>query len=928
MPATSGEKHEACSKALGTRARYLSWGLLDVTTHGDSDYVWQEADSFVTGVSEAVGLPPDEIANILNRYAPEQGKSQRDLWGKLNAPCHKIYCGKNLPIRSPRGTKQHYAEFARSIYVFPWIGFSLTQTMSISRRYFEALQDSKPGHRAALELALANEAKDDGFEAKGRALLAYEDGIAEGLASLLSDTAALLGGQDALFRWLDTDCPRLCRKYWTGPWKNSCEVSRAEMEKILLGVRKLCAHKPNYQFSTAEVVQEAGITATPKPEKWLASARAARAANTQKRPTDGKSPAERRVVSAHHKAQVALQLLGCNIIAAGLKNPNRPGCKAKRQAPAAILSPTWNELTRSVLSPPPLPAMSLCPSNSSLPQMPLALRSVDLVDGLGEILPPLHEAKLSDAIWRLSNDEVCGRLAKAGQRWDFILGRLNKNQASPYFDSLPPVLQALRECLGADGHTYHSKTEVDALMQTLVGGNRQRQVKLVAELMDAGLVVETTRLGGGAEPSVAWRRNIEGEAAFACSVVRHSKNGGQAEVVFGEPGTGKTEWMASRIARESKAGRKIWVGSAQNNSARSLEDRIREKYKVNQPVLSIHKAYRVPVDAEQFRHRQSGAEFAFADEFGQLDAFAAGAMAARWQEKQRIALSLGPNQLLPVGPGCVGEDLLACLRQRELPGWHCTELTGNRRSADSPAIVDFFRGIGLGEMRKAGRDLELIPIVDDISSEDFLSHAVKVAIVQRQDMRNDAEPVTCFVPFDEKGAILGAEYYRSALKRSPGFSAGELVIIREKDYATGTRKFPRGAVAKVVANNPDGTVCVKLQPPNAGQHCVVASFQKEHLRSAFCRTVHAAQGFEVDYGVVVVIPSRITDRRWLYTAVSRCRKHCIVIYSQNDWRNDLADCIARRPLRRTLLPWLLQHFSDGHVAGALTKADRPFEGGQ
>jgi len=913
MPTTSAEKHEACSKALGMRARYLSWGLLDERTQGDSDFVWQEMDPFVTGVSDAVGLPPDEIADIFNRFAPESGKARPDLWGKLNVPCRRIYCGQNLPIRSPQGAKQHYAEFARSIYIFPFHGFSLAQTLSVSRRYFDLLSKSGPS-KSAFQLALANEAKDDEFRAIGLALQNHEPDLAEGLASLLNDTAVLLGGQEPLFRWLDTDCPRLCRKFWSGPWTNSCEVSRAEMEKVLLAVRKLCAHNPNYQFSTAEITRQAGITATPRPEKWLAVAQSARAAKGQKLPVDRKSPAERQVDSAHHKTQVALKLLGCSIAATGLKNPNRPGCKAKRQAPAAILSLAWivpgSELPPSLTHPP----TSLCPSNSHK-NLPLALREVDLVDGLGEILPPLQVAKLSDAIWRLSSDEVCERLAQADPQWDFIVRHLNKAKSSLYLDSLPPALRALRECLGADGNVYHPKAQAEALVQALIDRDKRCQAKLVAELMEAGLVVDTTRLSGGSELTVAWRRNIEGEAAFACSVARLSRNGGQAEVVFGEPGTGKTEWMASRIAQEFKTGQKMYVGSAQNNSARSLEDRILAKYNINQPVLSVHKAFCVPVDAEQFRRRQSRADSAFADEFGQLDAFTAGAMAARWQAGQRITLSVGPHQLLPVGPGCVGEDLIACLLQRPLPGWHLTELTQNHRAAGSQAIVDFFRGIRLGEVRKSGPELELIPVADDISSEDFLAHAVKVAIVQRQDIRNDAEPVTCFVPFDEKGAILGATYYRSALNRQPGFNAGELVIIREKDYATGARRFPRGAVAKVVANDPDGMVRVQLVPQHAGQQAIFASFRKEHLRSAFCRTVHAAQGFEVDFGVVVVIPSQITDRRWLYTAVSRCRKRCIIIYRKSDQRDDLADCIAKIPSRRTLLPRLFQHYADGHFAG-------------
>ena len=69
----------------------------------------------------------------------------------------------------------------------------------------------------------------------------------------------------------------------------------------------------------------------------------------------------------------------------------------------------------------------------------------------------------------------------------------------------------------------------------------------------------------------------------------------------------------------------------------------------------------------------------------------------------------------------------------------------------------------------------------------------------------------------------------------------------------------------------------------------------------WCRTGHSTQGIEVDVGIIAVVPSPVTTRRWLYTAVSRCRKKCILVYS----RDGLLDCLAKDPERRTLLPTFL-----------------------
>jgi len=190
-----------------------------------------------------------------------------------------------------------------------------------------------------------------------------------------------------------------------------------------------------------------------------------------------------------------------------------------------------------------------------------------------------------------------------------------------------------------------------------------------------------------------------------------------------------------------------------------------------------------------------------------------------------------------------------------------------------------------------------------------------VTIARRNDWRDDGEPVTCFVPLDELAALPGTEYFRSALHRDSGFTVGERVIIKDNTRQTGLQRFnpkifSRGTVARVLRRKPDGNIVVQAIFPGQSERLAVAIFPPDQLRSAFCRTVHAAQGFEVNSGVVAIIPSRITDRRWLYTAVSRCRKHCTIVFRKYGQRDDLSGCIAKTPIRKTLFPRLFHLYAD------------------
>ena len=131
------------------------------------------------------------------------------------------------------------------------------------------------------------------------------------------------------------------------------------------------------------------------------------------------------------------------------------------------------------------------------------------------------------------------------------------------------------------------------------------------------------------------------------------------------------------------------------------------------------------------------------------------------------------------------------------------------------------------------------------------------------------------------------------------FRTGERLLISNAGTAARRAGLRNGDEVVVAADNDHGH--------NPNYHIQVLARGKlvfvtmREVRRASCRTGHGAQGMEADVVVIALIPSRLSTRRWLYTAASRARKKCILVCT----REALKQCIANNPKRRTLLPNLL-----------------------
>jgi hypothetical protein len=129
--------------------------------------------------------------------------------------------------------------------------------------------------------------------------------------------------------------------------------------------------------------------------------------------------------------------------------------------------------------------------------------------------------------------------------------------------------------------------------------------------------------------------------------------------------------------------------------------------------------------------------------------------------------------------------------------------------------------------------------------------------------------------------------------------AGQRMMVVNVEQSAATAGLRKGdevivAVASSEGYNPKALIQVWV-----GGH--VVGVAKNEIDFARCRTGHKTQGIECGVGVVGLVESKVATRRWLYTAVSRCRKRCVLVCTPERLRQ----CLANNPQRRTLLTKLL-----------------------
>ena len=462
------------------------------------------------------------------------------------------------------------------------------------------------------------------------------------------------------------------------------------------------------------------------------------------------------------------------------------------------------------------------------------------------------------------------------------------------------LLELVRAHLSADGHVYHASSDLYELLQVACGV--KDFVLTLHWLLVTRLVLSVNAWVPAKGDWVGWADYVRGELRFAWQVVGQGANGGSVEVISGAPGTGKTQTLADELLAARKAKLVSRVGSATHISAHQLRERMKNRVAVD----TIHTAYNITPRHQKKRFVALDADVFAGDEMGQLDCDTAGQMAMAWAPGKRVLLTVGPGQNLPVGPGAVGENLVDWLAANpKVTGVKGTPLKENHRTSNLLAggIVDFFEHVHLGKLPATpGPGMEVL----------YLDNEFQVI----QQAAQLAANMTDFMVFCPRHTdVFRVNNGISLLKRASAgilnttifdFHKGEEMVVVDAGPLASSYGMKNGHVVKVyedakTGGNPTDRIHVIFTAPDGSK--LVGWITLEEVDWPWCRTGHAAQGVECNTGIVVVTKSLVTNRRWIYTAVSRCRNRCILLCE----RETLENCMKpeNNPDRHTLLPVFL-----------------------
>jgi exodeoxyribonuclease V alpha subunit len=259
------------------------------------------------------------------------------------------------------------------------------------------------------------------------------------------------------------------------------------------------------------------------------------------------------------------------------------------------------------------------------------------------------------------------------------------------------------------------------------------------------------------------------------------------------------------------------------------------------------------------------------------------------EEGTRVILVGDTDQLPPVGPGNFLRDLISsgvipCAElttiKRQNPGLiirSCHEIRAGRPlPPDSHTITNLNGSLPAG-------DLVFVRRTDPLEIQSAILHLVTETLPKMG--FNALRDVQILSPYREKtdlscqalNALLQDHFTVPEPGRKLSFRTGDKVIQCRNDYELGLINGDVGFVQKIQRFGNSSIYTVHFDSP---ERVVDIPAGDNDLQLAYTITCHKFQGSELD---VIIIPLHpvfgdwFVQRNWLYTAISRARKLCVLV---------------------------------------------------
>jgi exodeoxyribonuclease V alpha subunit len=349
----------------------------------------------------------------------------------------------------------------------------------------------------------------------------------------------------------------------------------------------------------------------------------------------------------------------------------------------------------------------------------------------------------------------------------------------------------------------------------------------------------------------------------------------QVFVLTGAPGTGKTFTIKRIIDSFPKS--RVALAAPTGKAAKRIFEESGMK------ALTIHKLLEPQKEGDIFHFTRDesnplDADIIILDEVSMIDVSLMTSFLKAVAPKTRLIMVGDTYQLPSVGPGNILKDIIS---SGAIP---VTELTIIKRQ-DEGLIINNCHKI------KNGQDIEL----DNTESKDFFflqrnsEDIIRETIFELITCRlkesyniNPLKDVQIISPLRERTSLSCKAFnieYQNKLNTNPyidkcQFKVGDKVIQTKNEYEKDIINGDLGYIRSI--NLQEKTIYVDFENPG---RLVEIPLYDNNLDLAYCITCHKFQGSEAP---IIIIPihkafgTLITQRNWLYTAISRARDVCIL----------------------------------------------------
>jgi exodeoxyribonuclease V alpha subunit len=349
-------------------------------------------------------------------------------------------------------------------------------------------------------------------------------------------------------------------------------------------------------------------------------------------------------------------------------------------------------------------------------------------------------------------------------------------------------------------------------------------------------------------------------------------------ILTGLPGTGKTATMRALVDLLRTQKRTVRLCAPTGKAARRLSEA------TGAEATTIHRLLEW-VPGEGFSRDAddplTGVDLLVVDEASMLDVRLAAALLAAVGPRTHVLLVGDVDQLAPVGPGRVLEDLIA---SGVAPATRLTEVF---RQAARSLIIRAAHAVDRGELppTQAGPDdVRDFFLVERDSAQAVFDEVVSLA-TQRLPSHYDLDPVSdlqVLVPM-HKGAA-GIDAFNTTLRerlnpdgravKGTQFRLGDRIMQTRNNHE---RSFYNGEIGVIVAADPGrGTLTLV---GDDGRRLTLDTPEAGTLRLAYACSVHKMQGSQAPAIVIALARGHapMLTRNLLYTAVTRSQTVCVVV---------------------------------------------------